>query len=119
MEYLERTAAAVGRGLRGAVASCAGAFVSGASGSNVCPAGSVRIETEAACQTAAMSTGKNENVFVLDESLGASASPKGCSYVGNYTLFNPHAVGAGERYSQLLCATGAPRICAGCVCVCV
>ncbi len=39
------------------VLSCAGAYVSGAEGSNVCPAGSARIETEAACRTAVAAAG--------------------------------------------------------------
>jgi hypothetical protein len=92
-----------------AVPSCAGAYVSGADGSNECPAGSVRIEAEAACRTAAASAGKP---FAA---VGTYATyPRGC-YIwttNNKAYFNPHAVGAGEASSQLLCAlattTGAP-----------
>ncbi len=95
-----------------AVLSCAGAYVSGASGSNECPAGSARIETEAACRTAAAAAGKTPNFFGFVET--SAYSPRGCYYTtgGNYAYFNAHAVGAGG-YSgaQLLCAavtTGAP-----------
>ncbi len=102
-------------GLRGravAVPSCAGAYVSGAAGSNACPAGSARIETEAACRTAVTAAGKTPSTlgFVRTD----PASPRGCYYTtfGNYAFFNTHAVGAGWFDEQLLCAalvtTGAP-----------
>jgi hypothetical protein len=92
--------------------ACAGAYVSGAAGSNACPAGSVRIETEAACRTAAVAAGKTPNFFgfVVTE----SAYPRGCYYdtSGNNANFNTHAVGGGSPYFQPLCATtvttGAP-----------
>ena len=92
------------------VRSCAGAYVSGAAGSNACPAGSVRIATEAACRTAAAAAGKTFS------SVGTwSASPRGCQYgtSTNDAYFNRHAVGAGSTGYQLLCAalaatTGAP-----------
>ena len=85
--------------------SCAGAYVSGAAGSNECPAGSVRIETEAACRTAAAAAGKD-----VDPSFFAGTfpnAPRGCYYVTciNSAYFNPHAVGAGDINAQLLCAT--------------
>jgi hypothetical protein len=90
-----------------AVLSCAGAYVSGAAGSNACPAGSVRIETEAACRTAVAAAGKT---FGFVETV--SYIPRGCyHYTGsNYVYFNAHAVGAGNSDAQLLCAvtTGAP-----------
>jgi hypothetical protein len=85
--------------------------VSGAAGSNECPAGSVRIETEAACRTAAAAAGKNV-VF-----LGTwSTTPRGCYYSTYYSTydnayFNTHVVGDGNFNTQLLCAavaTGAP-----------
>ncbi len=115
---LERTAAAVGRGLRGAVPSCAGKYASGASGSNVCPAGSRPIETEAACRTTAAAFGKN-----LSLSWNQSDYPRGCSYLGSvsagrvsYVYFNAHPVGNGRASFMPLCAadttlppTGAPR----------
>ncbi len=94
-------------GPRRAVPSCAGAYVSGAAGSNECPAGSVRIETEAACRTAVAAAGMT---FVFVETY--PDYPRGCYYNtgGSNAFFNTHAVGAGRSYTQLLCAaaTGAP-----------
>jgi hypothetical protein len=94
-----------------AVLSCAGAYVSGAAGSNACPAGSVRIETEAACRTAVTAAGKDAaHSFVV----ASSTYPRGCFYFTsvNSAYFNTHAVGAGSSYVQPLCAalvtTGAP-----------
>jgi hypothetical protein len=84
--------------------------VSGAAGSNACPAGSVRIDTEAACRTAAAAVGKIAGLRFVES---ASGYPRGCYYgsSGN-AYFNtpPDAVGAGDSGSQLLCAaaTGAP-----------
>ena len=90
----------------------AGAYVSGAAGSNECPAGSMRIEAEAACRTAAAATGKAPNTvgFVVTY----SGYPRGCYYttILNNAYLNTHAVGAGNSYTQLLCAavtTGAPH----------
>ena len=98
-------------GPRVVVLSCAGAYVSGAAGSNACPAGSVRIETEAACRTAAAAAGKRlASTFVETD----PAYPRGCYYYisTNVAFFNTHAVGAGWSGYQLLCAalvtTGAP-----------
>jgi hypothetical protein len=91
------------------VPSCAGAFVSGAAGSNDCPAGYVWIATEAACRTAAASAGKSFQYVAT-----GSAYPRGCYYTtyNNWAFFNAHTVGAGYSGSQLLCAalvtTGAP-----------
>ncbi len=93
-----------------AVLSCAGAYVSGAAGSNACPVGSVRIVTEAACRTAAAAAGKTPgSTFVWTD----STYPRGCYYdtINNYAYLNMHAVGAGSSGRQLLCAavtTGAP-----------
>ncbi len=94
-----------------AVPSCAGAYVSGAVGSNACPAGSVRIEAEAACRTAAAAAGKTAgSTFVWTD----ATYPRGCWYYthDNRAYFNEHAVGAGSSVRQLLCAatvtTGAP-----------
>ncbi len=92
-----------GRGRRVAVLSCAGAYVPGADGSNECPAGSVRIETEAACRTAVAAAGKTPwSPFVET----TSNYPRGCYYFtsNNNAYFNTHAVGAGASYFQLLCA---------------
>ncbi len=95
-----------------AVLSCAGAYVSGAVGSNACPVGSVRIETEAACRTAVTATGKTAHpsyAFVETR----SDYQRGCYYYtsSNNAYFNPHPVGAAKSGYQLLCAavtTGAP-----------
>ena len=94
-------------------ASCAGAYVSGASGSNECPAGSVRIETEAACDNAAAAVGKEFGFAVTYPNF-----PRGCIYSmkqPDVVMFNTDAVGAGRSGIQLLCAavtTGAPHRCA-------
>jgi hypothetical protein len=92
-----------------AVPSCAGAYVSGADGSNECPAGSARIETEAACRAAAAAAGKTISGFLFVQTI--SIFPRGCYY--DYLVwFNTDAVGAGWFGYQLLCAalvtTGAP-----------
>ncbi len=97
--------------------SCAGVYVYGAAGSNECPAGSVRIETEAACRTAAAAAGMTVGSEFVET---ASDYPRGCYYyyhsqsygsssIGPY--FNADAVGAGNDDTQLLCAAdtmGAP-----------
>jgi hypothetical protein len=86
------------------VLSCAGAYVSGAVRSNECPAGSVRIEAEAACRAAATAAGKTvpSSGFVVT----SSTYPRGCYYWTSLdtAYFNTHAVGAGNPYYQLLCA---------------
>ena len=89
--------------------------MSGAAGSNECPAGSVRIEAEAACRAAATAAGKTPSTFGFVAT--SSTYPRGCYYDTsfNYAQFNPHAVGAGNPSYQLLCAavtTGAPHRCA-------
>jgi hypothetical protein len=92
-----------------AVVLCAGAYVSGAAGSNACPAGSVRIETEAACRTAAAAAAKTIPSNFVETDPGY---PRGCYLTTNNAYFNTDAVGAGNSYSRLLCAalvtTGAP-----------
>jgi hypothetical protein len=106
--------------------------VSGAWNSNECPAGSERIETEAACRTAAAAAGKTAGAPFGGTYPGY---PRGCYlyYYNGYAYFNAHVVGAGEASSRLLCAavtgpTGAPpprrcaRACTGAcsdACVCV
>ncbi len=103
------------------VLSCAGAYVSGAAGSNTCPAGSVRIEAEAACRTAAAAAGKTFAAVVA-----SSTAPRGCYYftTNSNAWFNTHAVGTGNSNTQLLCAavtTGAPlphRCARVCACAC-
>ncbi len=86
--------------------------MSGADGSNECPAGSVRIETEAACSTAAAAAGKPVASGIVGTFPGY---PRGCYYYtgsGGSAYFNPHVSGAGRAGYQLLCAavttTGAP-----------
>ncbi len=94
-----------GRGPRLRWWSCAGAYVSGAAGSNACPAGYFRIETEAACQTAAAAAG----MTVPSDFVGTwSYYPRGCYHWtrSNYAYFNTHAVGAGF-FLRLLCAATA------------
>ncbi len=91
--------------------SCAGAYVSGAARSNECPAGSVRIETEAACRAAMTAAGKTVPSTGFVETI--SNYPRGCYYNtgSDNAYFNTHAVGAGNSNTQLLCAaatTGAP-----------
>ncbi len=86
--------------------SCAGAYVSGAAGSNECPAGSVRIATEAACRTAVAAAGKTAvDPFVVTR----SDLPRGCNYFTSDGIenYNAHAVGAGHPDFQLLCAAAA------------
>ena len=82
--------------------SCAGAYLSGAAGSNACPAGSVRIEAEAACRTAAAAAGKTVDLDFLET---YATYPRGCYYdTDSWAFFNPHPVGAGNSYYRLLCA---------------
>jgi hypothetical protein len=97
-----------------AVLSCAGAYVSAAEGSNACPAGSVRIETEDACRTAAAAAGMTAASRFVETSY---RYPRGCYYSTsfitstNIAYFNAHAVGAGDSRYRLLCAAvtaGAP-----------
>ncbi len=87
-----------------AVLSCAGAYVSGADGSNECPAGSARIETEAACRAFAAA-----GIIFLCV-VTTPDEPRGCYYhtASNAAWFNTHAVGAGYSGLQLLCTAGAP-----------
>ncbi len=89
--------------------SCAGAYLFGAAGSNECPAGSWRIETEAACRTAVAAARKTAASPFVETT---SFRPRGCYYdptlFANYVYLNTHPVGAGSSYHQLLCATGAP-----------
>ncbi len=113
-------ASGVGQGSRMRRTSCAGAYIYGAAGNNYCPGGSVRIETEAACRTAATAAGKPVgSPFMKTDSI----YPRGCylfkwcapgewdidrcnSYLYSVYL-NPHPNpdGAGDPFRQLLCAT--------------
>ncbi len=93
-----------------AVLFCAGRYVSGVVGSNECPAGSVWIETEAACRTAAAAAFKTVgSPFVETDAF----VPRGCYYItgGGPAYFNTDTVGTGQSGTRLLCAaftTGAP-----------
>jgi hypothetical protein len=92
------------------VLSCVGAYVAGAVWSNECPAGSMRIEAEEACRTAAAAAGKTPWYPFVETD---SDYPRGCFYRTflNNAFFNRDAVGAGNPNAQLLCAsatTGAP-----------
>ncbi len=88
---------------------CAGAYVPGAEGSNECPAGSVRIEAEAACRTAAIAAGMTFR-YVETE----STRPRGCYFrtENHNAIVNTHAVGAGYSTALLICANerGAPLL---------
>ncbi len=101
--------------------SCAGAYVSGAAGSNECPAGSVRIVAEAACRAAVAAAGKTPGTPMSPFVETDATYPRGCYYYSSNAWFNTHAVGAGEASAQLLCAaaaatTGAPPPHRACVC---
>ena len=78
----------------------------------MCPAGSVRIETEAVCRTAAAVAGKAPGANFVEIYDGF---PRGCYYSTstNQAYFNTEPVGAGKSGYILLCAaatgpTGAP-----------
>ena len=94
--------------------------MAGAAGSNECPAGSARIEAEAACRTAADAAGKTPRPFGFV--VTNARWPRGCYYstLSNAARLNTHAVGAGYSYYRLLCAvaTGAPRACPVSRCCC-
>jgi hypothetical protein len=98
--------------------------MAGATESNDCPAGSVRIETEAACRTALAAWGRT-----MGPSISSPIAPRGCSFYSDFSptlakfgisdgLFNPDPVGMGSATYQLLCdangTTGAlqPHRCA-------
>ena len=84
--------------------------MSGAAGTNECPRGFVRIETEEACRSAVEAAGKTaSSSFVGTWTIW----PGGCFYTNhnNIAFFNTEAVGASASNAQLLCAavtTGAP-----------
>lgn len=83
-------------------------WVSGADGQNVCPLGSVRIITEAECQSAAALTKKTYKAWTA-AATWKPKSPKGC-FSGAYdspttVQFNDDAVGIGRKGRKLLCAS--------------
>ncbi len=69
----------------------------------------MRIETEAACRTAAAAAaGKTAGSPFLETT---SSYPRGCYSLFSLAFFNRHTVGAGFSDARLLCAavtTGAP-----------
>jgi hypothetical protein len=76
--------------------------VSGAMSSNTCPAGTLRIETEAACRTAGVAAGKTVGPNFVES---APTYPRGCYYTtSNWAFFNGHHVGFGHSSAQPLCA---------------
>ena len=90
------------RALRLTALCAADAYLLGSAGSNACPTGSMRIDTAAACRSAAAALGR---------SWGSSGPwdtyPKGCFYQSE-VYFNTHATGSSSAYTQPLCFAGAP-----------
>ncbi len=101
---------------------CAGTFVWGVAGSNDCPANSMRIVDDAACQRAAFAvhTSSGARNYIFGESQTREVFPSGC-YAARcgwdncevlfYINFNNHPVGNGDPESRLLCVianTAAP-----------
>ena len=98
---------------------CAGTFVWGVAGSNDCPANSMRIVDDAACQRAAFAIQEpSRTSYSFRESQTWARYPSGCYAVRCDTCevlfhidFNNHPVGNGESNSRLLCVianTAAP-----------
>jgi hypothetical protein len=89
------------------------AFALGNANSNVCPSRYERLDSEAACKSAAASGGM---AYGGAFSSGQGLLPQGCYRVtfGSAAIFNPQSFGsffpfwAGDNYAQPLCA-GAPR----------
>jgi hypothetical protein len=71
-------------------------------GSNVCPAGSVGIDTEVACESAVATLGL---VYVNVSTRGDSGLPKGCYGNGTHSWLNPHATGRAAAGWQRICAS--------------
>ena len=92
---------------------CAGTFVWGVAGSNDCPANSMRIVDDAACQRAAFAIQPpSRELYTFRESQTREVFPSGCycyaarcdsCEVAFYIDFNNHPVGNGEPNSRLLC----------------
>jgi hypothetical protein len=103
---------------------CAGTFVWGVADSNDCPANSMRIVDDAACQRAAFAIQPPERrgLYTFRESQTREVFPSGCYAAPCYDCsvdnratqviyFNNHPVGNGESNSRLLCVitnTAAP-----------
>jgi hypothetical protein len=110
-------ASGVGQGSRMRRTSWAGAYIYGAAGNNYCPGGSVRIETEAACRTAAATAGmpvgspfiKTDSIYPRGCYLYTWCSDRdedGCKSYSYSVFFNPHPnpFGASDPSRKLLCA---------------
>jgi len=84
---------------------CAAAYPFGTLSSNECPPNSVRIVSEAACQTAAAALGKEYRMRV-----SLSTTPRGCYANTVYFFLNDNPVGAAHSNFRLVCsaATAAP-----------
>jgi hypothetical protein len=79
--------------------------------SNECPAGYVRIATEAACRIAFTLLGGASTVPIEVET--DSTTPRGCYALVDKFYFNKDTVGAGDDTYDLVCAAapaGAPRM---------
>ena len=98
---------------------CAGTFVWGVAGSNDCPANSMRIVDDAACQRAAFAIQEPSSLnYTFRESQTREVFPSGCYAVRCdicevlfSIYFNNHLVGEGDPKSRLLCVitnTAAP-----------
>ena len=69
----------------------------------------MRIESEAACRTAAAAAGKTPGLTFVETD---AAYPRGCYYTSNNDAwFNTHAVGAGSSSYTLLCAAATTGAC--------
>jgi hypothetical protein len=89
--------------LSGSGPLCAG-VVLGAPNTNVCPAGSARIGTAAACESAAAAIGKSYSGYMT-----VPGFPSGCFTNPPFVEFNDHPTGAPYPNMQPLCA-GKPLV---------
>jgi hypothetical protein len=82
-------------------AACAGAYAFGASDTNSCPPASSKIDTEAACESAAAAVG-----LTYGGSETLPFSPTGCflNVAAHRIIFNRHPAGAPGAFTQPLCA---------------
>jgi hypothetical protein len=93
----------VSRAAAAIVAACAGAYAFGASDTNACPPASSKIDTQAACESAAAAVGLTYGGFGSHPN-----SPSGCfvNVAANpyRVIFNLHPAGAAGVFTQPLCA---------------
>ena len=87
---------------------CAGLFVAGAIGTNVCPAGSTRIDTESLCMQASASYGQPYDPDFT--TWPSAAHPRGCmgGINAGKVYFNPTPTGQGNSKFAPLCYRGNP-----------